>query len=393
MSWVPPVTLPTPGKSRYLHVAGRLHHDRLVQRSPALATAALAMLAGASGCFFNEPINERPSAEIIRIDGGGVPSRGDELQFRATMLDPDGDPVHPSWRFEACPDDGPCIARDTGTDPVFVVTVPPMAGGGDPTTRVVITLDVTDELGAVARLPERLEIDVVNNEPTVALQRRGRDIGGSFPPDAPIIVTAVGADPDGDALTLSWELIPARNSMSADRHFIRLPDPQSGGEEYELLPDVPGLWTVRVTAFDGVDDFVRDLTIQVIPDAPPCLGASDPQPVAGSTVVLDERRRFSVLVVDDDLDVYPAASNPFLGIAGFRWYLRGPGDADFVHVDTDVAALELDPAQYDPGDRLELRVEIDDRVGRTIPCAADAATCSLGQNSCFQRQTWTLEVR
>jgi hypothetical protein len=369
-----------------------LHHDRPVRRSLPLASLTFALAAGAAGCFYSDQINERPSAEIERI-GSGVPSRGDELQFRAIMLDPDGDIVDPSWRFEACPEDGPCIALDTGTDPVFAVTVPAMAGGGDPTTRVIITLDVADELGATARLPERLELDVVNNTPTVLLQRRGREIGGSFPPNAPIIVTAVGADPDGDPFTLTWELTPARDSIAADRHFIRLPDPESGGEEYELLPDVPGLWTVHVTIFDGQDEVVRDLPIQIIPDAPPCLGASDPPPVSGSALVLDAPRRLSVLVVDDDLDVWPPASNPYLGVAGFRWFVRGPDSPDLLEVASDVAALELDPAQYDPGDLLEVRVEIDDRVGRTIPCAADATSCSIGQDACTQRQTWMLEVR
>lgn len=376
-----------------MRVAGPLHHDRPVRRSLPLVSVTFALVAGAAGCFYSEQINERPTAEIQRI-GSGVPARGTALQFRAIMIDPDGDTVEPSWRFEACPEDGPCIALDTGTDPVFSVTVPSTAGGGDPTTRVIITLDVADELGATARLPERLELDVVNNTPNVAtLQRRGREIGGSFPPNAPIIVFAEGEDPDGDPFTLTWDLTPARDSVAADRHFIRLPDPASGGEEYELLPDVPGLWTVHVTISDGQDEVVRDLVIQVIPDSPPCLGASDPAPPASGALLFDAPRRLSVLTVTDDLDVWPPVSNPYLGLSSFRWYVRGPDSPDLVEVASDVAALELDPAHYDPGDLLEVRVEIDDRVGRTLPCAPDATSCSFAGDPCRQRQTWMLEVR
>lgn len=370
-----------------------LHHDRLVPSTAGLVGIALGLTAGASGCFWDQPINERPSAEIERI-GTGVPARGSNLQFRAVTDDPDRDGVHPSWRFEACSAGGVCGAIETGTDSIFFVTVPPLVVG-QPTVKVVISLDVVDDLGAVARPPQRLSLDVVNNPPAVTVQRRGRELGGSFPPDVPIIVSARGADPDGDPVALAWELFPARDSVTEERRFDPLPDPLTGGEAYLLLPDVDGEWIVRVSVFDGIDTTEVDLPILVVPDAPPCLGASDPAPVPGTTLLLDQPRRFSVLVVEDDLDVYPAPppDDPYLGPAGFRWYVRAPGAADFTHVDTDVAALELDPAHYDPGDRVEVRVEIDDRVGRAVPCAADAATCSLDQDGCMQRQTWAVEVR
>ena len=369
-----------------------LHHDRPV---PPIAgrlgiAAAVALATGASGCFWDETINERPSAEIQRV-GGGVPRRGGNLQFRAMVDDPDNDGVHPSWRFEACSAGGTCGGIETGTDPTFSVTVPALVVG-QPTTKVVITLDVADDFGALARPSQHLELDVINNPPTVVVQRRGREIGGSFPPDVPIIVSARGGDPDQDPIVLEWELFPARDSMIADRRFERLPDPETGGEEYELLPDVDGEWIVRVTVLDGIDLDVVDLPILVVPDAPPCLGASDPTPVPDTTVLLDAPRRFAVLVVEDDLDIYPAPppGDPYIGAAEFRWYLRGPGAAAFTLVDTGVAALELDPAHYDPGDRIDVRVEIDDRVGRTVPCADDLASCSIGQDSCQQRQTWAV---
>lgn len=392
-----PGAAPTGFPIEHLRVAGWLHHDRPVPRRPrstgCLGVAA-ALALGASGCFFDETINERPSADIDRIDDNGVPTRGTSLQFRAVVADPDRDRVFPSWRFEACSAVGTCAALETGTDPIFSVTVPSTVVD-EPTVRVAVTLDVVDELGAAGRPGQRLDLDVVNNLPEVIVQRRGREIDGAFPPDVPITISARGSDEDGDDVALAWELFPARNSVLADRRFERLPDPMTGGEEYVLLPDVDGEWIVRVTVNDGIDDRFVDLPILVVPDRPPCLGASDPTPVPGTTLVLDAPRRFSVLVVEDDLDIYPAPSpfDPFLDATSFRWYLRGPGEPGFALVDTDVAGLELDPAQYDPGDRLDVRVEIDDRVGRDVQCAADAATCSLDQDGCLQRQTWSVEVR
>jgi hypothetical protein len=56
-------------------------------------------------------------------------------------------------------------------------------------------------------------------------------------------------------------------------------------------------------------------------------------------------------------------------------------------------AVELDPAAFVSGELLELRVEISDRVARTLPCDGTPRTCSIESNSCMQRQTWLLEVR
>ena len=378
-------------------MARALHHDRLVLRSVGRlgSVLALAMLgAGASGCFYGEVINERPSAEIERI-GAGVPTRGGTLSFRAVVDDPDRDPTSPSWRFQACNASGTCAAEETGFDPIFDVIVPPRVEAL-PTTRVVITLDVEDVYGAVARPGQRLELDVVNNTPSVVVQRRGREIDGAFPPDVPIVVSARGSDADGDDVSLTWELFPARDSVPGDRRFDVLPDPPSGGEERLLLPDVDGDWYVRVTASDGIDVSVHEELILVVPDRPPCLGALDPAPApAGAFLVLDAPRRIAVTVVEDDLDVYPAPppGDPYLGAAELRWYVRAPGASAFAFVDTGVGGLELDPAHHDPGDRLDVRVEIDDRVGRTIQCAENVATCSIGQDACLQRQTWALEVR
>jgi hypothetical protein len=115
------------------------------------------------------------------------------------------------------------------------------------------------------------------------------------------------------------------------------------------------------------------------------------------TLILDQAagpRALAVLTVADDLDPYPApagAGDPLLGEARFRWQL-GPAGALADVEGHDLAELVVDPAASWPGDVLEARVEIADRVPRAL-CADDEPSCSLEGNACLQRVTWTLEVR
>lgn len=333
----------------------------------------------------------------------GLVTRGSVQRFRAILDDPNGDALTTAWRAEACNAAQVCAGGVTGLDPTFQFTVP-VAVEGQPTVKIAIHLDVADSHRAVARPPQALELPVSNGLPAITFDRHGRELGGSFPPGVPIVVVAGASDPDRDAVTLTWELFPARDSNPAVRRWQRLlPDPEPSLppaprydvlQHHQLVPDVPGEWSVRVTASDGTDVSVSTETLVVVPDQAPCLGATDPAPAAGA-LILDHPRRFAVLVVDDDLDPYPwpAAGDEFLGPTRFRWYLRAPGATTFTQVAAAVAAFELDPAQYAPGDRLDLRVELGDRTGRAVDCGPDAATCSALQNPCLQRQTWTVEVR
>jgi hypothetical protein len=159
---------------------------------------------------------------------------------------------------------------------------------------------------------------------------------------------------------------------------------------------------VEVTASDGVGGTVTGSeSILVQDDALPCVVATEPEALPDARYILDRDalpRRFAVLQVRDDLDVYPsppASLQPPMGTAGFRWFVATPDTSGaLVQIDGhDSADLVVDASAYAPGDRLELRVEIDDRVGRDVICAPDAPTCSLGGDSCRQRVTWEVEVR
>ena len=354
------------------------------------------VLLASAGCFYLDTINERPSAEITRIGDGEV-FRGAVLMVRAEVDDPDDDRLTLSWRAQAC--DGPagqtgttCASAGSGTQPVFAFNVP-VTVDARPTVGVYIELDVVDAHGARAVPGQRLELPVANRAPLAIVQRRGRELDGQFPPQVPITIAAVGDDPDGDAVTLAWQLFPAATSRPEDVVFERAAVQPAIGEEYTLIPDVAGEWLVRVTADDGIEPHATDLTIAVRPDHAPCLGATEP--AGGTTVLATEPRRFAVLAVLDDLDVYPAPppDDPYLGAARITWSLRPAGAGPF-QIISDAAAIDFDPAAHAPGDRVELRVEIDDRNARSLAACGDAPTCSVEPPaSCLQRKTYPVVVR
>lgn len=379
-----------------LQVASRLQIQRGVRRALALLVSTLV-----GGCFYSGDLNDRPSAEIDRLTPG-LPLRGDTVTFRAVVIDP-GDEVEVSWRVDACAGAAPerCdegIAFSTPGVLTIAVEVPTDVGTGVdrvPTERLRVHLDVVDSHGAVARPSQEDVVDVGNRPPELVVQRRGRELASAFPEDAPIIVAARATDPEGDPIDVDCQPFPARGATPGAWSWTPLADPPTGGHEWRLVPDVPGAWLVRCIASDPLTETQIDTPITVVADRPPCLGATDPGAAPDATLILDAARRFSVLVVDDDLDVYPAPApdDPFLGAAGFRWSIRPVGAAYFTEVDADVAAIEVDPARYAPGDRLDVRVEIDDRRRRDIGCPIDQPTCSLTLDTCSQRQTWRVEVR
>lgn len=362
------------------------------------ATHSLAVaLVAAAGCYM-DPINERPSAEIRR-DGEGLVFRNQELQLQAIVDEPDGDRYSLAWRATACNgvagEPGVvCGVAGTGVDPEFRFTVPSRVEGR-PTQHVHVDLDVTDARGARARPRQGLSFAVSNRPPMPDLRRTGRELDGQFPVSAPITISALGRDEDGDVVTLAWQLFAASASRPEDVVFERLPDPPSGGEAYRLVPDVAGEWTVRVTADDGTESRTEDLMLLVRPDHAPCLGAISPP--ADGVVLAFEPRRFAVLIVDDDLDVYPPPppDDAVLGAARFTWSMRPAGAGAFAPIATGVAAVDFDPARFTPGDRIELRVDVADRRDdRPNNCAPDAPTCSIEPPaSCQQRRTWTVEAR
>lgn len=362
------------------------------------------LMIAAGGCFFTEVVNEAPVAGIRVITNAQY--IGETMVFDATKtVDDVKTQLTCEWTAWRCEGDAPQCSSLVDTmlgdiDDRFEVLI-------EGHERIEVQLRVTDELGATRLQPDLLSIDVQNRAPEVSLQVTGDKEGSTnaYILHRPINLVIdldggeLGTDADGDEVTYTWTLFPPPNSDVTTRGFEAV-----GDEGYILTPDVSGAWGVELVAedqFGGRASVRRDMFVG--PDAPPCLQALDPIPDPFGFYLVessDGPRSFSVLSVLDVLDPFPGpvADDPAIGESTFRWFLKEPGASTFVEIDGYTQeSYAVDPLAYEPGDRLELRVEVADRVRgpeRELGCADNARTCELVAGSmCYQRQTWGVQIQ
>jgi hypothetical protein len=387
-----------------LQVAGRL------QKRCDAVSRILLLSAVLTGCFYFDPINQRPSIDIRQTSSAEV-YRGDTVELEAEAHDPDGHPVFFRWRAYACTDaaaapDGSRPGCDEHLPPFYTeflpkarFQVPSKRGDGTPVRAVLVYLEGIDDLGAIAKPEQQLIIPIANHAPELILRK-------SSPYDdvvnTPTLFYAKLGDPDDDLdkLTLSWRVY---SPMTQPTHAIEdvtvhvdESEPQYLQFGKRLTPHGEGEWELEVTATDPVGGTtVKTLAFTVGPDKPPCLGQWAPiAPPLDSVLPVSEPTLFQVTVVQDDLDLYPPiAGDPVRGTTRFAWSIVPPGGMRQVLAGATANHVAFDPALYALGDEVELRVEIHDRVTRQL-CDASEPTCAIGLNpSCLQRLTWRVEVR
>jgi hypothetical protein len=249
-----------------------------------------------------------------------------------------------------------------------------------------VALTVVDKHGARSSLATQRYIPA-DTAPTVTMRPQGmRNPDGTYLLAHAIDFEATGSDSDGDTVTYHFS-VEAPPQSDPDAILVTQP----GERNLRLVPDAPGVYTVIATVDDGYGlTGTARVSVTVGEDQPPCIAATSPTWSPEATVLVfraDGTRRFAVDSVTDDLDGYPGS-----GIE-FRWLVSAPGEPLVEVPGHDLPDLLLDPSGLDPGDRIDVRVEIADRVARTLPCGMDQAACSIGGNACFQRLTWTVEVR
>ncbi len=358
-----------------------------------------------TGCFYGDPVNDRPSAEIQRLASSDL-RRAGHLDLVAQVVDADADELTLAWRVFAC--DASAIVCDDapfteGTQARLDVAIPVTTLGGEPLAAVRVELDVVDSWGAHASPPQVLVVDIANAPPTVELQVRGLVDPALHTVGLPSWFDVRIGDPDDapETVEVTWALEAPRDAEPGTWVFDAPGDPPSDElafrvEERRLITSTPGAWTVRVTATDrlGASTSVT-LGIAVLADAPPCLASLAPAlPPDDAALLFDGPRRLEVNVVADDTAPWPAPTDAYRSPATFRWSMASPGSGGLLVPLVDVAgnALELDPAAFASGDQLEVRVEIDDGADRVLPCAADSPSCAIDADACYQRRTWRLEV-
>jgi hypothetical protein len=367
------------------------------------------LLLVVTGCFYTEPLNQRPSVGIGGPDPGTV-YRGDMVTLHATTSDPDGDFVHVQWRAYACTDatvaaDGSHPGCDsapfqTEVQDDFTFQVPKfLYGTTTPEKSVLVLLEGQDALDATAKPVQQAIIDLADLPPMLAVEAQYRS---SYVTDWPFNVFAAVSDPDdgiSPAPAMTWNVDTPATALPYELDDITVPqDPMhvdvlQVGKEF--TPHGTGLYTFHVVATDQLGmAYERDLPVQVNADHLPCIGPLSPAtPPAGDTLPLTEATLFQVAQVSDDLDPYPATSDPYQGITTFHWSILPPGASSRVDLTTVTGnRVALDPASYAPGDVLELRVEIEDRQNLPINCADSSATCGVDA-MCLQRVTWKVKVQ
>jgi hypothetical protein len=355
---------------------------------------------GHVGCFYVDDLNSRPVVTIFRASDQPL-IRGGQSLFRAERFDEESpaDAVSVQWQVRGCGSAADCDISpfQTSTLSELSVIIPGRRSNREPVQKLELQLRGSDERGAEAR-PVAVQVyDVQNAPPSItALQATGYM---GFPVDIPFIINAQRADADDDIANVitTWKSFSPAGSINP--MLTKLPSGTNNPsqERYELRPDVAGTWTIEVSATDPLGATSKqDIDVTVANDQPPCITTLSPAVApAGTFAIIDRRARYAVLAVADDLDVYPPpASDPYQRPTGFAWTIKSRlTSGRRVALQGAQSFADIDPALYQAGDQIELRVQVSDRQVRAISCNDDADTCSATANACTQRQTWHLEVR
>jgi hypothetical protein len=173
------------------------------------------------------------------------------------------------------------------------------------------------------------------------------------------------------------------------------------GPELAFATETAGKYRIDLTITeDGKTAMAQPLALDVA-DAAPCIRTTEPSylPVPRFVTFYDQPRSFRVIEVTDDADPVPATSHANLG--AFVWSTRLLSDEQTTAPDFQVRAgsfpeLVLPARLYQPGDRVEVRVEYLDRLdliqARDLShCKPNEPHCELVAGSkCYQRITWTV---
>ncbi len=389
--------LPKPVLARGRIVAARWNAVRAL-----LATTLLPLV----GCFYTAEINQRPGIKIVQTSDD-LAYRGSNVSLYAEEDDPEGHVVYKQWRAYACtdatlPDNAGCdfAPFETEDGPMLAFVVPSKTADTSAVVQTVrVVLEAQDDFGAIARPNQELLIPIANHAPDLELSMRARY--GYVANTALDLFAKVGDSDDGPASTepLVWTVFSPMNQPGHTLTELAVPDDDPTnylqfGKRF--TPQGIGEWTVEVTATDPLGaETKKSLVINVVPDGAPCLAQWAPITApAGNALLLTEPTLFRINVVTDDLDPFPTVpGDAELGTTSFSWSIKhGSGSRASVNVTSNQASL--DPANYQPGDIVELRVEIEDRNATPINCADASPTCSvISNNACIQRLTWRVEVR
>jgi hypothetical protein len=370
--------------------------------------AVVAASALLTGCFFVDPIIERPHVQIEVVQPSVI-YRGGTVTLAANFVGTGTGLGTYDWKLVSCAgfgtsaqqcDDTAFFTASASRENMVSFSVPVMTRSGAGKTQAIqVQLEARSDRGALALRDDNSDFAVADAPPTLQVNSRAH----SFSVGAPIDLFATYGDPDDPAaeVQIDWAATAptAAGTYTLDDLAVAQdpadPDHRSAGKR--LTPGQPGDWDVKVTARDAAGMAnPQHVQFAVAPDQPPCLQQWLPIVApAGTALPIDVPTVFQVLLVGDDLDAYPPIQGATqFGTTVFAWSILPPRATQRQTLPGATGnVIELDPAAFTPGDLVELRVEIFDRHHTALPCDDSAATCSITASTCLQRQTWRVEVR
>jgi hypothetical protein len=369
-----------------------------------LASASLlaVLFLAPAGCFYITPINERPRADIEVSPGPHYPGQPFMVQaFESSDIE-DGVDIECTWSAYSCADldcADPAVLEGHERSTLLCDQPYPVGVPEADHRPIRVLLTVADSDGAT--FDDETIIPIGNRPPVITgPQPQFADTSDRTAVSIPVRVSVEVDDEDGDEVAVSWRLIKPRGG-GADVELQPVdPELDPEGLTQEFTPDVADVWTVEVTAADDAgEQSTSTAMVAVQEDGPPCIVQTLPAADPDHRFVLqrqDGPRTFSILRIEDELDPHPRTSEAdYLGDPTFAWQLASP-DTGGVLVPLAGASgpeVTIDAAAYAPGDLVDLRIEVSDRVERDIPCDPAQPTCSLSGDDCFQRVTWGVEIR
>ena len=202
-----------------------------------IALVAAAGLA-APGCFYTDPVNQRPSLDI-RQTSAEVVVRDSTVTLEAVSNDPEGHFVFFHWRAYLATDEGnwdeaPFYEKSGSEGDRMAEFYVPRTRNDDsslPVQAIRVVLQGQDAFGANARPDQQLWIPVADRAPTLELRKDSRY---GYVDDTPINRYAkVGDEDDWPAVPeLAWEVFTPPNQPGYKLRDIEVM--QDGGDDHHL---------------------------------------------------------------------------------------------------------------------------------------------------------------
>jgi hypothetical protein len=364
-------------------------YRRDVLRLRGLVIAAL--LAGApTGCLlYTDEINVAPE---VAIAGPREIKKRKKAHFTAVPRDPDEAPGALDLRWYER--DGACPAS---LSEALMISATPTAGPEHDTVErersgtFCVWVIATDRQRAQGLGTAQIIVTNTRPMPAIAIVE---PVGAAPPATVPLysqVQLSAGKEKedDDDPLTYHWSVtLPDGHSEEPGP----CTPPIQGAVCGRL--DTPGPYRYELQAFDneGAGERPATLTITALPDAPPCIGTTEP-PVELPRLVASplQATKLQVIAAQDDGDPFPA----FQGLAttsSFVWHIRRGHTGPFERSTRGLPELRFPANTFSPGDVVEVRVEYRDRAGARdlTTCDVEKASCELTPG-CRQWVTWTVE--